>query len=59
MKNLTQNILANIVKSCYAKGMSRSETMNIIERTFLLPRESCLLCQKAWRDCTNKGKQND
>ena len=59
MENDTQDVLTNIVKSYYTNGVSYSETMDIIKRTFLLSREDRLLCKEIWRGCMNGEKQND
>ena len=56
MENLTKDILAHMIKSYYAKGMSYSEAMNLIERAFLLSKEKRIWCEDIWEDCVNAGE---
>lgn len=53
MENDIKNTLANIMKACYASGMSYSEATNIINRTFLLSKEDLILCEGVWKGCVN------
>ena len=56
MENITKDILAHIIKDYYAKGMSYSETINIIEHTFLLSKENRIWCEDVWEGCVNAGE---
>lgn len=56
MENDIKNTLANIMKACYASGMSYSEATDIIKRTFLLSREDRIWCEDVWKGCANTGE---